>query len=71
MKQKSKRQTQPSPRKGMEFTGWATFNWGIYHNHVYRTRKQAQNACVDNSNGKTWDEIKDHFKVVKVKCTIL
>ena len=61
---------QPIPAKGYEFTGWATFNWGVCHQSVYRTRKQAQDSCAKLS-GETWDDVKDHFMVVKVKCTVL
>ena len=69
---------QPEIEKGKTFTGWATFNWGICHNQVFRTRKQAQDACCDFGHttkyGKTpptWNDVKDHFKVVKVKCTVV
>lgn len=60
---------QPTPKKGYEFEGWATFNWGICHQNVYRTRKQAMEACCDP--WEKWKDVKDHFKVVKVKCTVL
>ena len=59
---------QPKPKNGFEFTGWATFNWGICHQRVFRTRKQAQESCCEN--GETWNDVKDHFSVVKVRCFV-
>ncbi|HLD89413.1 MAG TPA: hypothetical protein VI911_00075 [Patescibacteria group bacterium] len=62
---------QPVIPRGYEFTGWATFNWGICHQKVYRTRKEAIAACVDTgNNGSTWDSVKSHFRVVKVRCIV-
>lgn len=75
-----KKQKQPTPRKGYSFTGWAVFNWGISYDRVFRTRKQAQESCWKGSNyvrnGKifpalSWNNVKDHMKVVKVKCSVL
>jgi len=64
-----KKPKQPVILKGTTFTGWATFNWGTCHQRVYRTRKQAkESVCY---NGETWDDVKDHFTVVKVKCTVI
>lgn len=60
---------QPKIKKGTTFTGWATFNWGTCHQRVYRTRKQAQDSCREGS--EMWNDIKGHFKVVKVKCTVI
>lgn len=64
-----KKQKQPTPKKGESFTGWATYNWGMPHNRVFRTRKQAQDFCCDSH--ETWSDVKDHMKVVKVKCTVI
>lgn len=66
MKNKKK---QPIPKPGLEFTGWATFNWGICHRRVYRTKKEARESLTDG--GYTWNEIKDYMIVVKVKCTVI
>ena len=65
---------QPTPKKGFEFTGWATFNWGICHNRVFRTRREAIMSLTHGSDGDqyhTWQEMRSHMKVVKVKCTVL
>lgn len=65
---------QPTPKKGFEFTGWATFNWGICHGRVYRTRREAIYALTHGKSGEqlyTWQEMKKYMKVVKVKCTVL
>lgn len=63
---------QPKIKKGTTFTGWATFNWGVCHNRVYRTRKEAMANCINTSTtASTWDGVKDHFRVVKVKCIVL
>jgi hypothetical protein len=66
MKNKTIKQKRPIPKKGTQFTGWATFNWGICHQRVFRTRKQAKEFCCDP--GQTWDDVKDHFTIVKVFC---
>lgn len=68
----TKKQKQPTPKKGYQFTGWATFNWGICHGQVFRTRKEAQDWCTSISRQKyaEWKGVKDHFKVVKVKCVV-
>ena len=72
--------TQPIPKKGVSFTGWAIFNWGVSHDIVFRTRKQAKEHCwkgnVTMKNNKheaatCWNDVKDHMAVVKVKCTII
>lgn len=63
------KQKQPIPKKGTEFTGWATANWGMLHQRVYRTRKQAKEACCDHRG--TWEQVKSHMAVVKVKCIVL
>ena len=60
---------QPTPKKGFEFTGWATFNWGLCHNRVYRTRREAVASLTDTYY--EWQEVKHYMKVVKVKCTVL
>lgn len=60
---------QPLPKKGTEFTGWATFNWGFSHNKVYRTRKLAQQSLLDK--GESWSDVKNYMAVVKVKCTVI
>lgn len=68
-----KNKKQPIPKKGLEFTGWATFNWGHCHHTVYRTRKDAKESLT-HYNGKRyyeWDEMKDYMKIVKVKCIVL
>jgi hypothetical protein len=62
---------QPKIKKGKEFTGWATFNWGLCHHAVFRTRKEAMDFCINRSNGETWNDIKDHFRVEKVKCKVV
>ena len=63
---------QPEIPTGTKFTGWATFNWGVCHQRVYRTRKEAINSCLGMSKkGSTWDDVKDHFRVVKVLCTVI
>lgn len=64
---------QPKIKKGTTFTGWATFNWGICHQRVYRTRKEAMANCINSSTKEhcTWDDVKDHFRVVKVKCVVV
>jgi len=65
------KEKQPTPKKGFTFIGWATFNWGICHSRVFRTRKEAQDWCTRNMTGaKSWDGVKDYFKVVKVKCMV-
>lgn len=70
---RAKKEKQPRPKTGMTFTGWATFNWGVCHNRVYRTRRQAIEACckVGQLKIRTWDEAKDYMAVAKVKCTVL
>jgi hypothetical protein len=63
---------QPEIKKGTAFTGWATFNWGVCHQRVFRTRKEAMAACINTDReGSTWNDVKDHFKVVKVKCEVI
>jgi hypothetical protein len=63
---------QPKPQSGFEFTGWATFNWGICHQRVFRTRTEAMAFCIGTGkDGSTWDDVKDHFRVIKVKCTVI
>lgn len=63
---------QPTPKPGYEFTGWATFNWGICYQEVYRTKKEAIASLICNyPNATTWDEIKDSYKIVRVKCIVL
>ena len=64
-----KRQEQPKPKNGFEFTGWAVFNWGICRQSVYRTRKLAKESCFAKGI-ETWDDVKDHFYVVKVRCFV-
>lgn len=68
MKNKKKR-IQPTPKKGFEFTGWTTFNWGVCHHSVYRTRAEAKQSLTNYDY--TWDEMKHYMKIVKVKCTVL
>lgn len=60
---------QPKPKSGTVFTGWATFNWGVCHNKVFRTRKEAQESCCDPL--ESWSDVKDHFMVVRVECKII
>jgi len=63
---------QPKIPTGTKFTGWATFNWGVCHQRVYRTRKEAIASCIGmGKEGSTWDDVKDHFRVVKVLCTVI
>lgn len=64
---------QPTPPKGKEFTGWATFNWGHCHCRVHRTRKEAKESLThrDGKQYYTWDEMKGYMKIVKVKCTVI
>ena len=63
---------QPKIKKGTTFTGWAPFNWGICYQRVYRTRKEAMAFCIGTGKqGSTWDDVKDHFRVEKVKCEVL
>lgn len=75
---------QPIRKTGYSFTGWAVFNWGISHDRVFRTRKEAQEYCWKTMSGKSiqvtagifrkpnsWEEVKDHMSVVKVKCTVI
>ena len=63
---------QPKIEKGTTFTGWATFNWGICHQQVFRTRKEAMAHCIGTGkDGSTWDDVKDHFRVKKVKCIVV
>lgn len=63
---------QPTPNSGYEFTGWATFNWGVCHQQVFRTRKEAMASLIHNvPNATTWEDVKDMFKIVKVKCIVL
>ncbi len=64
-----KKSKQPKPERGTKFNGWATFNWSNRINEVYRTRKQAQDSCC--GSGETWDDVKDHMAVVKVKCIVV
>lgn len=66
---RKKRKKQPTPQKGFEFIGWATFNWGISRNSVFRTRQQAQNSCAGKF--EDWNDVKDHMKVMKVKCVVI
>lgn len=63
---------QPKIKKGTTFTGWATFNWGMCHQRVYRTRREAQANCIDigRAGSSTWNDVKDHYQVVKVKCIV-
>ncbi len=60
---------QPTPIAGTHFIGWAVFNWGISLNVVFRTRTEAQRSCCNKD--QSWADVKDHFKVVKVKCIVL
>lgn len=64
---------QPIPRIGTTFTGWAAFNWGVCHQQVFRTRQEAKNWCIRTSTKKdaTWNDVKDHFRVVKVECVVI
>lgn len=68
-----KKPIQPKIKKGTTFTGWATFNWGMCHKKVYRTSRQAKESCIDigMAGSSTWNDVKDHFRVVKVKCIVL
>lgn len=68
-----KKKKQPEIKKGTTFTGWATFNWGMSHDRVYRTRKEAKQSCLNRSLTKqeTWDDVKNHMMVKKVKCVVL
>jgi hypothetical protein len=72
-----KKEVQPTPKPGFEFTGWATFNWGRCHRMVFRTRKEAIQSCIENGilanhvGEATWADVKGHMKVMKVKCTVL
>lgn len=69
-----KSKTQPTPKKGFEFSGWATFNWGICHHTVYRTRWEAIRSLTHGHDGKrnyTWKEMSKYMKVVKVKCVVV
>lgn len=65
------KQKQPKPKKGFKFTGWATFNWGVCHQRVYRTRRLAQESCFDKTKGETWEDVKDHCSIHKVMCSVL
>lgn len=70
LKRKSKN-SQPIPQKGSIFSGWAVFNWGICYHKVFRTRKEAKEYCYKMvSGGESWDDVKDHMAVVKVKCIV-
>lgn len=60
---------QPIPKKGTTFAGWAAFNWGQSRGEVHRTRKAARESCCDP--GQTWNDVKDHMAVVKVKCIVI
>lgn len=63
---------QPKIEKGRTFTGWATFNWGICHQNVHRTRKAAKEALLSREKkGTTWDDIKSHMMIVKVECKVI
>jgi len=63
---------QPKIEKGITFTGWATFNWGVCHQRVFRTRKEAMASCIGmEKQGSTWDDVKDHFRIVKVECKVI
>lgn len=64
---------QPTPKKGFEFTGWTTFNWGICHKRVFRTRQDAKHSLTHYKGVMHyhWDELKDQHKIVKVKVTVL
>jgi hypothetical protein len=68
-----KPQEQPHPKKGFEFTGWATFNWGICHDQVFPRKRDAIEWCVEHaaSGHTTWKEAKAYYKVVKVKCVVI
>lgn len=71
---KAKNKKQPTPRKGFEFTGWATFNWGICHNRVFRTRAEAIKALTRGKDGTQyykWSEMRRYMKIVKVKCKVI
>lgn len=63
---------QPEIKKGTEFTGWAVFNWGICLNRAFRTRKDAKEWIIRDrlKTELKWDDVKDHFKVVRVKCIV-
>lgn len=64
---------QPKIKKGLTFTGWATFNWGINYKSVYRTRKEAIAEVMKGlDEGATWKKDGSKmFRVQKVKCIIL
>jgi len=64
---------QPTPKPGYEFTGWATFNWGVCHQRVYRTRKEGKKEILSwYEPGTVWDSTMDSvYKIVKVKCIVL
>lgn len=72
MKKKASKK-QPTPKKGYEFTGWATFNWGHCHRRVHRTRKEAIQSLTHHNGTEyyKWDELKSYMKIVKVKCVVL
>lgn len=74
---KNKQKPQPKRQKGFAFTGWATLNWGISHNQVFRTRKEAIDWCREHAwpanmpQKPTWQQVKKYMQVAKVKCTII
>lgn len=59
---------QPKIPKGKTFLGYAVFNWGLPI-RVYRSAKMARNSCC--TEGRTWKEAKEYFKVEKVKCIVI
>lgn len=64
--------TQPKIKKGTTFNGWATFNWGYSYNRVFRTRKDAMKNILKNEpENTTWNDIKDHYRIIKVKCVTI
>ena len=70
----AKTKKQPAPKKGFKFIGWATFNWGVCHDRVYRTRRDAIHALTHGENGEQlykWADMKSYMKVVKVECIVL
>ncbi len=63
---------QPKIPEGFIFTGYATFNWGLCLQKVYRTKKEAKAACIGSGKeGSTWEDIKDHYRIEKVKCIVI
>ena len=69
-----KKSVQPKPKKGYTFISWGISNWGFVHQRTFRTRNDAIEWILDGRCAigiTTWKQASKHFKVFKVKSTVM